>query len=309
MPQTPKISIIATAQDWVNEHLAEIDKTDLHALYIADHPSFETTDSWSWLAFAAGQTDRIRLGTHVTGASFHHPTRLAKQVTTVDNLSNGRATLGIGTGYEEQDYKPYGFEMPSFKDRVTYMDEMLSVMRQMFSGSIDGFEGQFFQYEGPADFAPLPVQQPHPPIVIGLNVAGIAMQVAARQADAINTWQLSPAQVDALRTPLAEATIKAGRAPEDVAITCDLMMAKGADRAGAEDLAHYIRDMARSWGRKESATPWGADGVLHGDGDAMCEHILKYGEIGVSEITVSVADIEEALWLDAEVAKKLAALA
>ena len=307
MTIAPKVSIIATAQDWVNDHLAELDQTDLHALYIADHPSFETTDSWSWLSFAAGQTDRIRLGTQVTGASFHHPTRLAKQVTTVDNLSNGRATLGIGTGYEVQDYMPYGYEMPSFKDRVTYMDEMLTVMRQMFAGSIDGFDGQFFHYEGAADFAPLPVQKPHPTIMIGLNMAGLAMQVAARQADAINTWQLGPAQVAAIRDPLAEATLAAGRNPEDVAITCDVVMAKGADRAGAEALAHQIRDMARNWGRNDSVTQWEADGVLHGDGDAMCEQILKFGEAGVSEVTAAVSTIEEALWLDAEVAKKLGA--
>ena len=307
MAAPPKISIIATAQDWVNDHLASIDQTDFHALYIADHPSFATTDSWSWLAFAAGQTKRIRLGTHVTGASFHHPTRLAKQVTTVDNLSGGRAILGIGTGYEVQDYRPYGFDMPSFKDRVAYMDDMLQVMRQLFSGQIDGFDSAHFDYDGAADFAPLPVQQPYPPIVIGLNMAGLALQVAARQADAINTWQLGPQQVAALKGPLADATIAAGRTPEDVALTCDVVMAKDADRAGAEALAHQIRDMARGWGRKDSVTDWGADGVLYGDGDAMCEQILRFADVGVSEVTISVSDIDQALWLDAEIARRLQA--
>ena len=67
MSRTPKISIIITQHDWVGPHLRELDQTSLHALYIADHPSFTTTDSWSWLAYAAGQTERIRLGTHVTG--------------------------------------------------------------------------------------------------------------------------------------------------------------------------------------------------------------------------------------------------
>jgi alkanesulfonate monooxygenase SsuD/methylene tetrahydromethanopterin reductase-like flavin-dependent oxidoreductase (luciferase family) len=305
MGDSPKVSIIATQQDWVNDHLGTLDDTRFHALYIADHPSFATTDSWSWLAYAAGQTSRIRLGTHVTGASFHHPTRLAKQVTTVDNLSGGRATLGIGTGYEVQDYRPYGYDMPGFKDRVTYMDEMLTVMRQMFSGSIDGFEGQFFHYDGAAEFAPLPVQRPHPTIMIGLNMAGLALQVAARQADAINTWQLGPTQIDALRAPLAEATIKAGRQADDVAITCDVLMAPGADHAGAQALAHQVRDMARGWGRKDTVTQWEAEGVLYGDGDGMVEQIEKFGDAGASEITVAVSDIDQALWLNAEVAEKL----
>ena len=305
MTTAPKISIIASAQDWVNEHLEEVDNTSFHALYIADHPSFTTTDSWSWLAYAAGQTERIRLGTHVTGASFHHPTRLAKQVTTVDNLSGGRATLGLGTGYDVQDYMPYGFEMPGFKDRVIYMDEMLTLMRQMFSGAIDGFEGQFFTYEGAADFAPLPVQQPYPTIMIGLNMAGLAMQVAARQADAINTWQLGPAQVKAIAGPLADACIKAGRQPEDVALTCDLLMVPGEDRSGAEALAHQIRDVARGWGRKDTVTQWEAEGVLHGDGDGMCEQIMQFAEVGVSEVTISVSHIDQLRWLNEEVARVL----
>ena len=305
MSPSPKISIIATQQDWVNDHLQTLDQSSFNALYIADHPSFATTDSWSWLAYAAAQTNRIKLGTHVTGASFHHPTRLAKQVTTVDNLSNGRAILGIGTGYEVADYAPYGYEMPDFRGRVAYMDEMLTVMRQLFSGSIDGFDGQYLTFKGEAEFAPRPVQKPYPTIMVGLNMAGLAMQVAARQADAINTWQLGPSAIDAIHGPLAEATIAAGRQPEDVAITCDVLMVPGADHATAEAFAHQIRDMARGWGRKESVTQWEADGVLHGDGDTMCEQIMRFAEVGVSEITVSVSDIDQALWLDAEVAKKL----
>ncbi|TDI59961.1 MAG: LLM class flavin-dependent oxidoreductase [Alphaproteobacteria bacterium] len=305
MATAPKISIIATQQDWVNDHLQTLDQSSFNALYIADHPSFATTDSWSWLAYAAGQTTRIKLGTHVTGASFHHPTRLAKQVTTVDNLSNGRAVLGIGTGYEVKDYAPYGYDMPDFKGRVAYMDEMLTVMRQLFSGSIDGFDGQYLKFKGKAEFAPLPVQKPYPTIMVGLNMAGLAMQVAARQADAINTWQLGPSAIDAIRGPLADATIAAGRKPEDVAITCDVLMVPNADFAAAEALAHQIRDMARGWGRKESVTQWEADGVLHGDGDAMCEQIMRFADVGVSEITVSVSDIDQALWLNAEVARKL----
>ena len=223
MANSPKLSIIITAQDWAGEHLQTLDESHFHALYIADHPSFSTTDSWSWLAYAAGQTERIWLGTHVTGASFHHPARLAKQVTTVVNLSNGRAVLGLGTGYEVQDYQPYGFKMPPFKDRVNYMEE-----------TIDGFDGQHFSYEGAADFAPLPIQRPNPPIIIGLNMAGLAMQVAAKHADGINTWQLGLKAVAAIRGPLADAVIAAGRSPNDLALTCDLLMAPGAGHREAE---------------------------------------------------------------------------
>jgi alkanesulfonate monooxygenase SsuD/methylene tetrahydromethanopterin reductase-like flavin-dependent oxidoreductase (luciferase family) len=300
-----RLSIIITNQDWATPHLEEIDATALHALYIADHPSFPVTDSWSWLAYAAAKTRRILLGTHVTGAPFHHPTRLAKQVATVDVLSNGRAVLGIGTAYEHQDFEPYGFAMPDFRGRVRYLDETIEVLRRLFGGAIDGFAGEHFRYEGQAGFAPRPVRG-SVPIWVGLNRPGIVMDVAARCADAINTWQLSPDQVDALRGPLADAVSRAGRSPGDVAITCDVVMARDADRRAAERLAHHIRDLARSWGRKDAVTDWGVEGVLHGDGDAMCEQLQRFADVGCSELTVAVGNIDDLRWLDEHVARRFA---
>jgi alkanesulfonate monooxygenase SsuD/methylene tetrahydromethanopterin reductase-like flavin-dependent oxidoreductase (luciferase family) len=300
----PKLSIIITSQDWATPHLDEIDATALHGLYIADHPSFPVTESWTWLAFAAARTRRIALGTHVTGAPFYHPTRLAKQVASVDVLSGGRAVLGIGTAYEVQDFLPYGFPMPSFRDRVDYLDETLEILERLFSGRIDGFRGRFHTYEGEAEFAPRPVRG-RVPVWIGLNKAGLALQVAARRADAINTWQLSPDQVAGIAGPLAEAVERAGRPAGAVAVTCDLVMARGADSKGAEALAHRIRDMARGWGRKDSVTDWGVGGVLHGDGDAMIEQLGRFAEVGCTEVTVSCSGIEDVRWLDENVARRL----
>lgn len=300
-----KLSIIITSQDWATPHLTEIDTTAFHGLYIADHPSFPVTESWTWLAYAAGQTNRIRLGTHVTGAPFYHPTRLAKQVASVDVLSGGRAVLGIGTAYEVQDFMPYGFPMDSFKDRVAYLDETLAVIKQLFSGSIDGFQGRFHTYEGEADFAPVPVQQPGVPIWVGLNKAGMALKVAASHADAINTWQLSPDQVADITGPLHDAVAEAGRPEGSVGITCDVLMARDANKAGAEGLAHQIRDMARGWGRKDSVTDWGVGGVLYGDGDGMLEQLDAFRAVGCSEVTAAVSNMEDVHWLNENVAARL----
>ena len=299
-----KLSVIITSQDWATPHLAEIDATALHGLYIADHPSFPVTESWTWLAYAAAKTSRIKLGTHVTGAPFYHPTRLAKQVASVDALSNGRAILGIGTAYEVADFMPYGFPMTGFRDRVDFLEETLVILKQLFTGRIDGFKGKFHTYEGETEFAPVPVNG-SVPIWIGLNKAGLALQVAARHADAVNTWQLSPAQVREIAGPLKEAVEKAGRKPGDVAITCDVVMARGADERGAEQLAHRIRDMARGWGRKDSVTEWGVGGVLHGDGDAMLEQLDRFREVGCTEVTVSCSNIDDLRWVNENVAKQL----
>lgn len=298
-----KISMIITQQDWATAHLEEIDATSLHGLYIADHPSFLVTESWTWLAYAAARTKRIKLGTHVTGAPFYHPTRLAKQIASVDALSNGRAVCGIGTAYEVKDFMPYGFPMGGFRERVDFLEETIVIMKQLFTGRSTGFEGTFHTYEGAAEFAPLPINGSIP-IWIGLNKVGLALEVAARVADAVNTWQLSPRQVADVAGPLQEAVEKAGRNPGDVGITCDVLMARGADKGGAEALAVQIRDMARGWGRKDSVTDWGAGGVLYGDGDAMCEQLEGFANVGCSEVTVAVSSMEDIHWLDENVAQR-----
>lgn len=306
MAYSPRLSIIVTQQDWATPHLQTIDATALHGLYIADHPSFAVTESWTWLAYAAARTERIKLGTHVTGVPFYHPTRLAKQVASVDALSNGRAILGLGTAYEVQDFLPYGFPMPGFRDRVTYVEETVTIMKQLFTGRSTGFRGKFHSYEGECEFAPLPVNGTIP-IWMGLNKVGLALEAAARFADAINTWQLSPDQVGALAGPLQEAVDRAGRDPGDVAITCDVVMARDADQRGAEDLAERIRDMARGWGRKDSVTDWHAGGVLYGDADAMCEQVGRFADVGCTELTVAASSLEDILWLDQNVAQRTGA--
>lgn len=63
--------------------------------------------------------------------------------------------------------------------------------------------------------------------------------------------------------------------------------------------------MARGWGRKDSVIEWEADGVLHGDGDAMCAQLMEFAEVGVSEVTISISDIDQAIWLNEEVASRL----
>ncbi len=296
-----RFSLVTTNQDWLTPHLAQIDATRFHALYVVDHPAFAIPDPWTWLAFAAARTQRIELGTHVTGAPFHHPTQLAKQVAAVDQLSGGRAILGIGTAYEHQDFAPYGFPMPSFHERVGLLDEQLQVVRSLWTKPSTEFRGLHFTLVGGATFEPKPVRQPHPPILVGLNRQGRLLRIAAEQADGINTWQLGPGQVAALRPHVAEACERAGRPADALVLTSDVLCARGATHAAAENLAGVVSDMARSWGRGDSVTDWDATGVLHGDADAMLEQAQRFAEVGVTELAVSFGSLEDALWFDAEV--------
>jgi alkanesulfonate monooxygenase SsuD/methylene tetrahydromethanopterin reductase-like flavin-dependent oxidoreductase (luciferase family) len=296
-----RFSLVTTNQDWLTPHLDALDRTRFHALYVVDHPAFPIPDPWTWLAYAAARTERIELGTHVTGAPFHHPTQLAKQVATVDVLSGGRAVLGIGTAYEHQDFEPYGFSRPPFHERVGLLDEQLQVMRSLWTKAETEFRGLHFSLQGGAEFEPKPIRKPHPPIIVGLNRQGRLLRIAAEQANGINTWQLGPEQIAALYPHVEEECVRAGRPADALLLTSDVLCARGASTADAEGLAGVVSNLARSWGRGEGVTDWNASGVLHGDADAMLEQAQRFAEVGVSELSVSFGALEDALWFDAEV--------
>jgi alkanesulfonate monooxygenase SsuD/methylene tetrahydromethanopterin reductase-like flavin-dependent oxidoreductase (luciferase family) len=302
-----RFGLVATDPAWVADELEALDASGFDALYVVDHPAFPTADAWTWLAFAAARTARIRLGTHVTGAPFHHPTRLAKQVATVDVLSGGRAILGIGSGYEHQDFEPYGFRMLPFGERTEQLEEMLALLVSLWTSERTELVGKHYQLLGGAAFEPKPRQSPHPPLVLGLNRPGPLLDVAARRAQAINTWQLGPDQVAALSEPLTRACDACQRDPATLEVTCDVLLARGADRGGAEQLAWRIRDMARSWGRAPSVTDWGSGGVLHGNADDMLAQIDAFRAAGACEIAVSVFGADDARWFSDAVIARAAA--
>lgn len=96
---------IFVAYNWreVLANVKALDESNFSALYMPDHPTMDAPDGWTFLAYLAGQTKRLRLGSHVTCASLHQPAELAKQVVTVDVLSDGRAALGIQRPPDESD--------------------------------------------------------------------------------------------------------------------------------------------------------------------------------------------------------------
>ena len=296
-----KFGLVATGAGALDERLAEVDALGFDAFYVVDHPSFEQPDAWSWLAWAAGRTERMRLGTHVTGMPFHHPFRLARQVATVDRLSGGRAVLGIGTGYEHADFEPYGFEMLDFRGRLGQLEEGIQVMQALWTEETAEFAGEHYRLEGGAAFLPKPVQQPGPPVVVGLNKRGALLRLAARRADAINTWQLGPEQVAELAEHVRAACEEAGRDPAALALTSDLILARGQTREAADQIAGGIAQMARGWGRSELVTQWDHGGVLFGDGDHMLEQVAAFDAIGVEEVAVSSSDFDDIAWFSEHV--------
>src|ERR1700756_2284769 len=109
----------------------------------------EILEVWSTLAFAAGHTNRIKLGTMVTGVSYRHPGILVKTATTLDVLSHGRAYLGIGAAWNEEEHQGLGVPFPPLAERFERLEETLQIALQMWNGDEKPFEGKHYQLKRP----------------------------------------------------------------------------------------------------------------------------------------------------------------
>src|SRR5262249_34445880 len=143
---------------WVMDHFFQI-----RGLGPSENAMLE---GWTALGFAAGVTNRIRLGTMVTGVTYRHPGVLVKTATTLDVLSHGRAYFGIGAAWNEEEHRGLGVPFPTLKERFERLEETLQIAHQMWSGDDAPLHGQHYQLERPLN-APQAVQRPHPPILVG----------------------------------------------------------------------------------------------------------------------------------------------
>jgi len=299
-----KVSIVVMDPKFLEGHWERLDASGFDALYVVDHPYMDTPDPWPMLGYIAGKTKTIKLGTHVVAAPLHHPTELASAVATVDVVSSGRARLGIGAGYNHSDFIPFGFgPRPPMRERLERMDEMIQVMKLLWTSDKAEFSGNYFEYKGGALLRPRPVQDPHPPIVIGVNIEGKALEIAMREADEINTWQLGPDAVAKLAKAVSAGCKRLGRAP--LRITSDVLMIKDGDESAARDLVANIQRGARAGGRATTATEWDSSGVLYGDATHMVEQAMAFSSSGVDELVVSIPSIDLLEWFSRNVLPKV----
>lgn len=180
----------------------------MDSLWVMDHffqigflgqPEEPMLEGYTALAFAAGQTQRITLGTLVTGVTYRHPGVLIKTVTTLDVLSGGRAYLGIGAAWFEEEHRGLGVAYPPTKERFERLEETLQIAHRMWRGDEQPFEGRHFRLERPLN-SPQSLHRPHPPIMIGGQGEQKTLRFVARYGDACNLFgRLGP---DVLRQKL-----------------------------------------------------------------------------------------------------------
>jgi alkanesulfonate monooxygenase SsuD/methylene tetrahydromethanopterin reductase-like flavin-dependent oxidoreductase (luciferase family) len=212
-------------------------------------------------------TTDLRLGTLVSPATFRHPSVLAKSAVTVDHISGGRVEVGLGTGWWEAEHTTYGFPFPSMRERMDALAEQLEVVHGHWADGGFDFDGEHFRLDG-LDARPKPLQQPHPPLIMGGNAGPRSAKLAARFADEYNTVFPTVEQARERREGIVAACEAAGRdpLPFSMMITCVI---------GADD--GEVRDRARRLGDA-------ADGALAGTVEQIAERLREYEEVGVERV-------------------------
>lgn len=174
------------------------DEAGLDTLWLADHliqadptstPDAEMLEAYSTLGFLAAHTERIRLGTMVTGVTFRPPSVLVKAVTTLDVLSGGRAWLGVGAGYDEREALAMGLPFPPVRERFERLEETLRLALQMWADDSSPFEGRHHRLDKPTNNPP-PLSTPHPPVLIGGMGERRTLRLVAEYADACNLFDI-----------------------------------------------------------------------------------------------------------------------
>jgi F420-dependent oxidoreductase-like protein len=182
----PKLAEIGRRADeagfaslWVMDHFFQI-----QGVGDVDEPMLE---GYSVLSYLAGVTERVKLGTLVTGVVYRYPGILVKTATTLDVLSGGRAYLGIGAGWNERESRGLGVPFPSTRERFDRLEEALQIAQQMWSGEVGPYEGEHYHLEEPLN-SPQALSEPHPPVMIGGMGEKRTLRLVAQYADACNLF-------------------------------------------------------------------------------------------------------------------------
>ena len=211
------------------------------------------TDAWTVLAGLARETTRIRLGALVSPVTFRHPGTLAKIVATVDEMSGGRAILGLGAGWNDAEHAHHGLPFPSIEIRAEMLEEQLAIVRGLWQEP-DGwsFAGRHYQVPGSL-FRPRPVQRPAPPIIVGGEGSPRSMRIAVRWADEFNVTSADPERVADRFARLDEAARAAGRDPATLVHSAMAGVLVGRDEAEVARRSAVLLDLL---GLAETGTAW-----------------------------------------------------
>lgn len=250
------------------------DRSGLHTAYVPDHfmpagdvgdvPGGAILEGWTALSAIAGSTRRVRLGTLVLGIAYRHPAVVANMAATLDHVSAGRVTLGLGAGWQPNEHEAFGIDLPTARVRIERLEESVQVIQALLRDEVTTFEGVHVHVIG-ARCEPKPLQDPLPVLVAGGGERR-TIPVAARHAQAWHTWA-QPPEFRRKAAVLDAACAEIGRDPSEVLrLTGQTVLVTSRRSTAAEDDGDD-----------------GDDGDVVGSIDQVLTELARYRDAGVDE--------------------------
>jgi F420-dependent oxidoreductase-like protein len=204
-------------------------------------PEHEMLEAYTTLGWLAASTERVRLLTVVTAVVYRDPGLLAKSVTTLDVLSGGRAMLGIGAAWNEEEARGLGLFFPPLAERYERLEEALRICRQMWSDDDGPFDGKHYHL-GRTLNSPQSLSRPHPPILIGGAGERKTLRLVARYADACNIFDTPELghKLDVLREHCAAE----GRDYAEIEKTAQTRFDLGENGERVEQTIEHLRELS-----------------------------------------------------------------
>ncbi|MGI5460408.1 LLM class F420-dependent oxidoreductase [Streptomyces sp. CA-249302] len=238
----------------------------------AEDPMLE---AYTTLGYLAGRTSTLRLGALVTGVTYRHPGLLAKIATTLDVLSGGRATLGIGAAWYDREHAGLGVQFPPLAERFERLEETLRICLQMWDPENNGpFAGKHYQLAETL-CVPAPVSSPHPEIMIGGGGEKKTLRLVARYGDACNLFATTPEEV----------------------------------RHKLDVLRGHCDTEGRDYDAIRKTVAYGGEAATDGDLDAFLNDVSGYTKLGIDTLILSPRLGETAAWMERFVAPVVPRLA
>lgn len=280
-----------TWDQWVSLALA-CEEHGFHGLFRSDHYlSFDhpqergAFDAWATLAAIGAITERIRLGTMVSPVTFRHPSVLAKSVVTVDHASDGRVELGMGAGWFEREHRAFGFPFPPPDERMDILAEQVEIVHRLWDRDEDevSFQGTHYRLEAcPA--LPKPLQDPHPPLIIGGGAGPRSAALAARWADEYDVVFVDPATARQRHARVSAACEAIDRDPGDVRFSLLTRVVVGANEQEVKRRAAALIDRLDEQGDVQAFIDGMRANMTVGTVEEVLERLEEYAGAGVERV-------------------------
>jgi len=297
--QVPNVASFDASADnpfgFVRERAEAADRAGFSSVWVMDHlwqlpgiggPTAPILEAYTLLGALAAQTEHVELGTMVTGVTYRNPALLAKIVTTLDVISHGRAVLGIGGAWYEEEHVAFGYDFPSVKERLDRLEEAIQICRAMFTEDVPSFTGEHYRIVETLNL-PRPVRPGGPPILVGGSGEKRTLRIVARYADRSNIFG-TVEQVRHLLGVLDQHCATEGRDPSQIMRTRLGTLVPTATAEEADSTREFLGSVAG---------PEVAETAVVGTDEQILEQCRAFIDTGLDELifnmpTAPVSDVE-----------------